>query len=337
MSSTDPATTRRQFFSQAAAAGGATSLSALSLSALSLSALAPSVAGQPAKEPMDELPIVDTHQHLWDLDKFRLPWTKDVDKLNRSFVIGDYHKAAAGLNVVKTVYMEVDVDPGQQVAEAEYVTELCRDKRSGMAAAVISGRPGEEGFADYIKRFRDNPYIKGVRQVLHVPSARPGRCLEKPFVASVRLLGELGRSYDLCIRPAELEDARKLVEACPDTRFILDHCGNQSPQAADHSAWKREIAALARRKNIVCKVSGLVDKAAADWKPEHLAPIINHALDEFGPERVMFGGDWPVCTLRASLAEWVTALRTIVAGRKAAEQRKLFHDNAVVFYGLRSG
>jgi predicted TIM-barrel fold metal-dependent hydrolase len=334
MPPTNSSTTRRRFLSRAATAGIAAANLAAG-GAWSLPAAARATAAEPSHKPMDDLPIVDTHQHLWDLGKFRLPWTKDVPRLNRSFVISDYHKAAAGLNVVKTVYMEVDVDPAQQMAEAEYVTALCRDKHSGMAAAVISGRPGDEGFAKYIKPFKDNPAIKGVRQVLHVPSAKAGLCLEKPFVASIRLLGELGMSFDLCMRPTELGDAGKLVEACPDTRFILDHCGNQSPQAKDHSAWKREIAALARRKNVVCKVSGLVDKAAEDWKPEQLAPIINHALDEFGPDRVMFGGDWPVCTLRASLAEWVAALRTIVAGRKVGEQRKLFHDNAVAFYGLK--
>ena len=94
------------------------------------------------------------------------------------------------------------------------------------------------------------------------------------------------------------------------------------------------MSALARHKNLVCKVSGLIDKAAEDWKPEQLAPIISHALDEFGPDRVMFGGDWPVCTLRASFAEWVKALKIIVADRSADQQRKLFHDNAARFYGL---
>lgn len=292
-------------------------------------------AAEPSDKPMDEMPIVDTHQHLWDLTKFRLPWTKDAPLLNRNFVIDDYHKATAGLNVVKTVYMEVDVDPAQQVAEAEYVTALCKNPRSGMKAAVISGRPGEKGFASYLDRFKDNPYIKGIRQVLHVPSAKPGMCLEKTFVTSMNLLGERGLSYDLCMRPTELGDALKLVEMCPKTRFILDHCGNQSPQAKDHTAWKRDIAALAKQKNIVCKISGQVDKAAEDWKTEHLTPIINHALNVFGPDRVMFGGDWPVCTLRASFSAWVSALKSIVAGRKLAEQRKLFHDNAVAFYGLK--
>jgi predicted TIM-barrel fold metal-dependent hydrolase len=323
------AATRRQFLSQAALAAGITAAGAMGLPAAS------AFAADDSKKSMDDIPIVDTHQHLWDLSKFRLPWTKDVPKLNRSFVIDDYHKAVAGLNVVKTVYMEVDVDAAQQVAEAEYVTKLCRDTRSGMVAAVISGRPGEPGFAEYIKRFKGNAYIKGVRQVLHVPSAKRGACLEKPFVASIRLLGELGLSFDLCMRPADLADALKLVEACPETRFILDHCGNQSPQTKDHTAWKRDLAALAKQKKVVCKVSGLIDKAAEDWKPDHLAPIINHALDEFGPDRVMFGGDWPVCTLRATLVEWVTALRTIVAARKVTEQRKLFHDNAMAIYGLK--
>ena len=199
---------------------------------------------------------------------------------------------------------------------------------------MISGRPGEKGFADYIRRFKDNPFIKGVRQVLHVPSAKRGLCLEKQFIAGIRLLGKLGLSYDLCIRPGEISDARKLVEACPDTRFILDHCGNESPQSKDHALWRRDLAALAKKKNIVCKISGQVDKAAKNWKPKSLAPVILHALGEFGPDRVMFGGDWPVCTLRASFAAWVAALKFIVSERPRAEQRKLFHDNAVKFYGL---
>src|SRR5262245_24710288 len=91
---------------------------------------------------------------------------------------------------------------------------------------------------------------------------------------------------------------------------------------------------LARRKNLVCKVSGLVNTAKKCWTPDDLAPVVNHVLDTFGPDRVMFGGDWPVCLLGGTFAEWVGALKAIVAGRKAAEQRKLFHDNAVAFYGL---
>ena len=135
------------------------------------------------------LPIVDTHEHLWDLTKFNLAWAKDDKILGRSFVTKDYLAATDGLNLVKSVYMEVDVDPSQQVQEAEYVIELCRRKDNPMVAAVISGRPASAEFEAYITKFKDSPFIKGVRQVLHGPSTPAGFCLDRQFVKSVQLLG----------------------------------------------------------------------------------------------------------------------------------------------------
>jgi len=281
------------------------------------------------------LPIVDTHQHLWDLTKFRLPWLKPDDVFNKSHVMSDYLKATAGLNVVKTVYMEVDVAPEQQTEEAEYVIGLCQRADNPMVAAVISGRPASDGFAKYIARFKESAYIKGVRQVLHGDGTPPGYCLDENFIRGVRLLGELGKSFDLCMRAKELPDAAKLIDACPDTRFILDHCGNADAQAKDRSQWKKDIADVAKRKNVVCKVSGVVASAEpGKWTADDLAPIVNHTMAEFGPDRVMFGGDWPVCTKTATYKHWVEALKAIVADRTEEERRKLFYGNAVRFYGL---
>ena len=281
------------------------------------------------------LPIVDTHHHLWDLARFRLPWVKPGEPLAKSFVMSDYREATTGLNVVKTVYMEVDVDPAQQDAEIEYVSELCRADDNPMVAAVVSGRPASEAFAKYLARHKKNPYVRGIRQVLHVPATPRGYCLEKPFVAGVRRLGEQGWSFDLCMRSDELGDAVQLVDQCSQTRFVLDHCGNAGVLADDLTEWRRDIAELAERKNVIGKISGIIASGAGGkWTVENLAPIINHTLDVFGPERVVFGGDWPVCTLAASFRQWVEALRTIVAERSVEEQRKLFHDNAVKFYRL---
>lgn len=296
---------------------------------------------------MNDLPIIDTHQHLWDIQKFKLPWLSSAPELARSHVTSDYLEAVRGLPVTKAVYMEVDVDPTQQVAEAEHLLELCRHPASLTVGAVISGRPASENFATYMNRYRDNPVIKGVRQVLHVPETPPGTCLRSEYIRGVRLLGEMGKSFDLCMRPQELRDALRLTEACPDTRFILDHCGNADPQAFLRSperrsgeqpthevdAWRRDIEALAGRSNVICKISGIVARATkGKWKAEDLAPIVNHCLDAFGPDRVVFGSDWPVCTLVAPLRDWVVALREIIHERPVADQRKLLHDNAARLY-----
>jgi L-fuconolactonase len=281
------------------------------------------------------VPIVDTHQHLWDLSRFRLPWIQRDSPLNRSFVLRDYLQAAHGLNVVRAVYMEVDVAPEQQVAEAEWILDVCRQGNTPTVAAVISGRPASDQFAAYLNRFRGNRYLKGLRQVLHNAGNPAGFCLSREFIRGIRLLGERGLSFDLCMRPGELADAARLIEACPDTRFILDHCGNGNVQARDLAPWRRGMERVARHRNVVGKVSGILASARPrHWSADDLAPVVNHTLAVFGPERVMFGGDWPVCTLAGTLRQWVEALRQIVHGRPQADQRKLFHDNAVRFYGL---
>jgi predicted TIM-barrel fold metal-dependent hydrolase len=330
--------TRRDFVktSSLAALGGMATLGGLA-----------SLAGESrADDQQKQLPIIDTHQHLWDLTKFRPPWLADAPEvLAKSYVTKDYLVATKGLNVVKAVYMEVDVDPKQQVEEALHVIALSKSADHPTSGAVISGRPNSSEFKSYISKFKDNSYIKGVRQVLHVPSTPQGMCLQKQFVASMKLLGSYGKSFDLCMRPTELADGAKLAGKCPDTRFIVDHCGNADPKAflkktdeeTWHTAdqWRRDLALLAKHDNVICKISGIMARAPkSDWAAEIFAPIVNYCLDEFGPDRVVFGGDWPVCLLGGSYSRWVNSLKSVISHRSLTDQRKLLHDNAERIYRL---
>jgi L-fuconolactonase len=307
------------------------------------------VLGQPAAAPTNEdkrTPIIDTHQHLWDLDRQRVPWLNSAPAvLRRSYRIADYVETTRPWNVVKAIYMEVDVAPSDHPAEVDLITQLCRGGEYPTVAAVIGGRPGEATFADYIRGQATNTYVRGVRQVLHGATPR-GFCLQDTFVQSMRLLGELGLSFDICVRPGELPDAMELVARCPDTRFIVDHCGNADPQAflpaarrdgaaPSHNpdAWRRAMAALAKSPNVICKISGVVAQVPQpQWTADDLAPVVRHCLDSFGPDRVVFGSDWPVCRLGAELGAWISALQQIVRDRPEDQQRKLFHDNAQKFY-----
>ncbi len=284
------------------------------------------------------LPIIDTHQHLWDLSKLHLPWLAGGGKLAANHVLADYEREAAGLNIVNTVYMEVDAEATQRVLEAEIVLGLCRQKDTLLVGAVIGGDPLDSGFAAYVERFSGDRHVKGVRKVLHGGLER-GTCLKPEFVRAMRLLGARKLLFDLCLRPNELEDGVKLTHQCPDTRFVLDHCGNPNIHAAldspEHIGWKRGIAELAEQPNIVCKISGII----AQLKPGEdasslLAPFVNTCVQSFGHDRVMFASDWPVCTLGASLRTWVETLQAIVADWNEADKRKLFHDNASHVYGL---
>lgn len=279
--------------------------------------------------------IVDTHHHLWDLSMFRLPWLDGAGALNRDHLMDEYLRETKGLGVVETVYMEVAVEPSQRVAEAEYVIDQCRREDNPMVAAVIGGSPGSPEFRDYLSRFADNPCIKGIRGAFQVEVTDHVSHFTPQFIKDIQLLGECGLSFDVCVGSDQLPDAVCLVDACPRTRFILDHCGNANVQSGDLSQWRRDIAELASRRNIICKVSGIVASAKpGKWKPGDLAPIVNNVIAEFGWDRVVFGGDWPVCTRTASFRKWAEALQWIVRDASEVDRRKLFHDNAVRFYGL---
>ena len=280
-------------------------------------------------------PIVDSHQHLWDLSRFRLSWTDDVPDLSRSFVIDDYLEATKDLGIAQSVYVEVDVEPSQQAAEVDSVLELCDSDDNPISGMVIRGQPDSPEFKSHVNRFKERPGVKGVRQILNGKGMSRGHCLQKDFVDGLRFLGESGLLFDICAHPEELSNVAKLIDMCKGTSFVLDHCGNPDLQRTDLEMWKRDIAEIARRDRVVCKVSGIVNKAKkGSWTPEDLTPVVDHVYEVFGPDRVMFGSDWPVCTLTATYKQWLDALQAIVRDRSEKEQRQLFHDNARRVYKL---
>ncbi|HEY1734559.1 MAG TPA: amidohydrolase family protein, partial [Acidimicrobiales bacterium] len=311
-----------------------------STAALGVAALAADAEPAPTAHP-----IVDTHQHLWDRSRFTLPWLADApETLRRNYLPADYREATRGLDVQKAVYMEVDVTPAQKMAEVDYVVGLGHEQDNPTRGAVVGAVVATDGFADYVRRVAAHkPFVKGMRQVLHVPATPAGTCLAAAFVRGIRLLGENGLSFDLCLRPADLGDAIRLSEQAADTKFILDHCGNADPRAFrrgaenpahDPAAWRRSIDGLARRPNVVCKISGLINRFPSGFTADDLAPVVDHCLDAFGPDRVVFGGDWPVCLTGGSYRQWVEALRQIVSRRPAEDQRKLWAGNARRLYRL---
>jgi len=208
---------------------------------------------------------------------------------------------------------------------------------------VIGGLILDRSFQDYITRFKGSPYIKGVRHGLNSPA----QLNDDQLLQNLRLLGSLNMSFDLLIPPRLIGPAAKLAEQCSNTQFILDHCGNADPLAFNpkpnwerspqHKAdqWKRGIDTLAQQKNVICKISGIIARVPkGQASAELLAPIVTHCLDSFGPERVVFGSDWPVCTRGATLRTWTTLLHEVVKKRPHEEKVKLFRTNAQRIYGL---
>ena len=309
--------------------------------ALALGAAAPALASAD-EPPLYSGEIVDPHLHLWDLKALRLPWVaaatgRAKDVLGSDHLLSDYARESEGLRIARAVYMEVDVLEADQVKEAETITALCARGGSPLVAAVVSGRPASPDFGAYLDGYKNNRYIKGLRQVLQTEATPPKYFLGDDFVRGVRLLGERDLSFDLCLRNDQLEDGAKLVDLCPKTRFILDHCGNPHAGSNDLDAWRKGLAKVAEagEGRVMCKVSGLYANVKLDeWPPERLAPIVRTVLDLFGPDRVMFASDWPVVDLGASLRGWVDALKQVVRRDRPEHQARLFRDNALRFYHL---
>ena len=200
--------------------------------------------------------IIDTHQHLWDRTRFDLPWLKDAkEPLSKDHTPEVYAQETAGLGISATIYMEVDVRHDQREAEAKYVYGLCDDPKNPMAGAVVGGDPAQGDFKAYLDRIA-SPHLKGVRQVLHGGLAK-GYCLKPEFVVGVQELGKRGLRYDLCLRSDELADGAALAKKSPETRFVLDHCGN-APVTGTAAQLQRFFGRLYPRRhaNEVVDISG---------------------------------------------------------------------------------
>jgi len=277
--------------------------------------------------------IVDTHQHLWDLDLFSYSWLQSFPSLNRSYRMADYVRATKDLNVVESVHLEADVDEAFMSAETQHLLSLADQPDNPLEAIVACGRPESEDFRAYLDKIIGHKRLKGIRRVLHTQPDSLSQ--SRTFINNVNSLVDYGLSFDLCVLARQLPLAINLVSRCSGVMLVLDHCGVPEVKERTLDPWRAYIREIATFPNVYCKISGLVAYAdPKNWTAEDLRPYIEHVIECFGWDRVLFGSDWPVCTLSTSLRQWVEALRVITMSAGETNQRKLFHDNGVRVYRL---
>jgi predicted TIM-barrel fold metal-dependent hydrolase len=283
---------------------------------------------------MNDIEVVDTHQHLWDLSKQKYSWCAGVAQLNQSFVMSDYLAATKGANLVASVHVEADVDEEDLAKETQWLLSLVKDRSNPMQALVIKALPEREDFAKYLDQFAGEQAIKGVRRVLHTQA--DDLSTTQLFRENLRLLGDRGLSFDLCALPRQLPNIIELVKACPKVSFILDHCGVPDVKGKELDPWREHVRRLSELPNVVaCKISGLVAYAdPAKWSVEDLKPFVDHVVECFGHDRIIFGSDWPVCTLTCPLGDWLSAAKTLAANWSTLEQKKFLSQNAKRVYRL---
>lgn len=283
---------------------------------------------------MLDFSIVDTHLHVWDNRKLVYPWLKDVPMLNKPYLLSDYNQACESVQVEKMVFIQAEVDFSQFMDETDWVTSLAKD--DPRIEGIVSWAPLEKGDSvrHDLEKLADNKLVKGIRRIIQFEDDIEF-CLQPDFVTGVQALTDYGLSFDICISHPQMANTIKLVRQCPDVLFILDHIGKPDIKNQIFEPWASEIKQLSDLQNVHCKISGLVTEADhKSWTKEDLKPYIDHVLECFGFDRVMYGGDWPVAYQATEYPRWVQTLEWAVNGSTDSEQKKLFHDNAIKFYRL---
>lgn len=284
---------------------------------------------------MPDFPIVDTHVHLWKPGgAVGYSWLAGEDRLNRPFLLADHAEASAGLDIEAMVFLECDVDPGGELAEAEWVAGLAETEPR--LKAIVAKAPLERGEAVRadLEKLAEIPLLRGIRRIYqsepdHDFPLRPG------FVAGVRTLADFGLSFDICINWRYMDATIRFAEQVPEVSMVLDHIGKPDIRGGNIEPWASQMKRLAALDHVSCKLSGVATEANHDnWTREELRPYILAALDAFGPERCMFGGDWPVATLAIGYRQWVDVLDEALDELTDTERRAVFAETAKRFYRL---
>ncbi|MFI9341782.1 amidohydrolase family protein [Streptomyces sp. NPDC052773] len=278
--------------------------------------------------------IVDAHHHLWDLSVRDQDWITgpELAPLRRAFTVDDLRAETTTAGVGRTVLVQTVTVP----AETPELLALAdgHDLIAGVVGWTDLTRPD---VADELARLRALPggrHLKGIR---HQIQAEPDpEWLLRPDVRrGLAALADAGIVHDLVVRPHQLPACVRAAAAHPDLIFVLDHLGKPPVAAGATEPWAGSVRALAALPNTVCKLSGLVTEAdLASWTVDDLRPYADVVLDAFGPHRLMFGSDWPVCTLAATYGEVLTTAAELTAALSEAERAEVFAGTATRVYGL---
>lgn len=275
------------------------------------------------------IPIIDTHLHLVYPERFSYPWLGNAPHLNRPWSVEAYWDEAKALGIQGAIHMEVDVAEVDIEPESRFVTTL-----PGIVGAIAACRPEHPDFAGQLETLAAIPGVRGLRRILHeAPDELSQSTL---FRENLKRIQARNLSFDLCVRHDQLPIGEALVRACPDVTFILDHCGAQDITVGNLSPWRENISSISKLPNLMAKVSGIIAYAGPHWTLDAIRPYVEHIIDCFGWDRVVWGSDHPVVTRGGSLTDWVNATRTLISGASETEQNQLLNGNASRIYRLGS-
>jgi L-fuconolactonase len=274
--------------------------------------------------------MIDAHVHFWDPERLNYEWLAELPSLRRRYTPNELPPTRHA--VTGWVFVQADCREDETWAEIDWVSELARQHPIRGIVAYAGVHAGD-GVRDQIERLAAHPLVVGVRRLLQ---GSPDALVRSPALTEgVALLHEFGLAFDACVTHAQLPALTDLVGRCDGVTFVLDHLCKPDVAAGVLDPWRADLARLAERPNVACKLSGLATEADhRTWTPEGLRPYLEHALACFGPERCLVGSDWPVATLATSYERWFDVLLEFLADLPRPAREAILAGNASRVYGL---
>jgi L-fuconolactonase len=272
---------------------------------------------------------VDAHQHFWRLERGDYGWlTPDLAPIYRDFGPRDLAPLLAQTGIAETVLVQA----APTMAETQFLLDVA--SRTPFVSGVVGWAPLDAPDAAVIvATLAQHPALKGLRPMLQ-DIQDPDWMLGARVGVGLRTVEALGLAFDALVRPAHLPNLRRLLARHPGLRVVIDHGAKPEIAAGRFGPWAADIRGLARETQAWVKLSGLVTEAGPDWSLERLRPYVEHLLQHFGPDRIIFGSDWPVVTLCAGYAEWLAAAQTLLGGLEPERRARIMGLNAVEVYRL---
>jgi predicted TIM-barrel fold metal-dependent hydrolase len=285
-------------------------------------------------EETGNMEFIDTHVHVIEMSRLRYPWLDGFDALRKDFPFAVWQAEAKRCGITGALHMEVDVAEADIEAETDMVAQLMREPGSILRGAISACRPEDVNFPHFLERQIANPVVKGFRRVLHV---MPDDHSESTtFRENIKRLGGAGLPFDLVVLPHQIPKAIALADLAPHVQFVLDHCGVPDIKGEAYNGWAKGITEIAKRPNVVGKLSGIVAYTdTGSWTLDTIRPYAEHTINSFGFDRMVWGSDWPVCTLGGSLSTWVGATHALFEGTSKDEKHALLAGNAIKLWNLK--
>jgi L-fuconolactonase len=272
---------------------------------------------------------IDAHVHLWRLDRGDYDWITDkVAPLQRDFLPDDLTPVLDGAGIDRVVLVQA----APTVAETRFLLGIA--EHTPWVAGVVGWVDLEQpAAADEIAALATDEHLRAIRPMIQdIPAL--DWMLQSELQPGLRAVESLGLAFDCLVYPEHLPYLLRLLDRHPDLRAVVDHAAKPPIAAGQFDTWAWHIREIARETGAWCKLSGLVTEAGAAWSVEQLKPYVLHLLECFGPDRLMFGSDWPVMTLCADYPRWIGAAEELLVDLLPEEQRSVFGANACAFYRL---